>query len=51
MLIKLLLHHLREMACELNLDVLFRSSHYYPKTILVQSVLSALIRGLLIQSV
>ena len=47
---KLPLHHLKEMACELNLGALFGSSCYYPETIPVQSVLCALIRGSLIQS-
>ena len=49
--IKVLLHHLREVACELNLGAPFGSSHYHPETIPVQSANCALIRGLLIQFV
>ena len=45
------LHHLAEVACELNLGDPFGSSHYYPETIPVQSALGTLIWGSLIQSV
>ena len=47
MQIKLSLHHLGEVAYELNLSAPFKSLHYYSKTIPVQSTLGALIQGLL----
>ena len=50
MRIELSLHHLREVAYELNLSAPFGSSHYYPETVPTQFELGALIRGSLIQS-